>query len=426
MAVAVSGGPDSFALLHWVWKKDYPVHAFTVDHGLRPDAAKEARIVHEWCAARQIPHEILNWTGDKPASGIQAAARTARYQLLIEACYRHGIHRLLTAHTVDDQAETFLMRLRRGSGVGLAGILPEVDVALGAGPLIVLARPGVIDTKRSDIMAYAKDHDLPIIHDPSNDDEGYERIRLRGLIAALSQQELLTAVSINKSMQAISTLADRQKRATLADAEACGIEVQPWGAVYLTRRETVERLNRDDIYYNRDDLKSLVFGIVGALGDAPPTQHAMSGASHWTMTLSGVLAVREPSGMSFFREPALATGRADGQPGMALQSIGTDPFIWDRRFIIAPTSEMVGKTILPLGSLLPSQIVTSARTRMEMAMMPVIQGETGEVWVPKDTSSHLVRAFSAWKDWEGSLIIKGEFEAQSLFRERFETNVIRY
>src|SRR5205814_1974198 len=100
VAVAVSGGPDSLALVlladRWARAQDGRAWAVTVDHGLRPESAAEARTVAGWLAARAIPHEILSWEGVKPASGIQAAAREARYYLVAAWCRNHGVLHLLT------------------------------------------------------------------------------------------------------------------------------------------------------------------------------------------------------------------------------------------------------------------------------------------------------------------------------------------
>jgi tRNA(Ile)-lysidine synthase len=180
LAVAVSGGPDSVALLllaaaRWPGR----VTALTVDHRLRPEAADEAATVVRQCRAAGIPAETLVWDADKPGTGLPAAARAARYRLLGDRCRRAGVGLLLTAHHADDQAETLLMRLARGSGGGLAGIRARRPL----GPGVTLVRPLLRVTKR-DLVAIAAASEWPIADDPGNRDARQDRIRARRLLAA--------------------------------------------------------------------------------------------------------------------------------------------------------------------------------------------------------------------------------------------------
>src|SRR5689334_21380448 len=129
LVLAVSGGPDSMALM-WLaarWRKARAkgpqLVAVTIDHGLRPEAAREARAVKQAARSLDLPHRTLRWRGNKPATGVPQAARAMRYHLLAGAAKAAGASHILTAHTRDDQAETLLMRLLRGSGVaGLAAM----------------------------------------------------------------------------------------------------------------------------------------------------------------------------------------------------------------------------------------------------------------------------------------------------------------
>jgi tRNA(Ile)-lysidine synthase len=127
LAVAVSGGADSLALTlladRWARERGGQICALTVDHRLRPESGEEIRRLQGWLSARAIRHEILAWSGDKPVTGIQEAARAARYALLDDWCRAHGCLHLLTAHHREDQADTYLLRRRAGSGAnGLAGM----------------------------------------------------------------------------------------------------------------------------------------------------------------------------------------------------------------------------------------------------------------------------------------------------------------
>ncbi|MGH6676888.1 MAG: tRNA lysidine(34) synthetase TilS, partial [Xanthobacteraceae bacterium] len=148
LVIAVSGGPDSTALLilaaAWAKRLHRPpkLLAVTVDHGLRAQAGAEAAAVKRLARRLGIPHRTLRWRGQKPKTGLQEAARLARYELLGRTALAAGYAHVLTAHTLDDQAETVLFRLARGSGLtGLAGMANASFLPTAKGRRIFLLRP---------------------------------------------------------------------------------------------------------------------------------------------------------------------------------------------------------------------------------------------------------------------------------------------
>lgn len=187
LAVAFSGGPDSLALLYlaaqWAKKsKQRKLIALTVDHGLRTESADEARVCARMAEALGVTHRTLVWVGSKPKAGIQAAAREARYRLLTDVCIAEGIGALLVAHHLEDQAETFLLRLARGSGVdGLAGMAPSRPLQGD----VRLLRP-LLDMPRARLSAVLKRAKLDAIQDPSNDNPRFDRVKARRLMTELS------------------------------------------------------------------------------------------------------------------------------------------------------------------------------------------------------------------------------------------------
>ena len=187
---AVSGGPDSMALMHslarWASISQRPaICVATVDHGLRPEAADEAAFVAREAALLGLPHRTLVWTGQKPTTGIQEAAREARYRLLVEHAREMAASHLVTAHTLDDQAETVMMRLSRGSGLqGLAGMRRETD-RQG----IRHVRP-LLGLPKSHLLDHCRYHGWRFVTDPSNADERYARIRWRRLMPLLAAEGL--------------------------------------------------------------------------------------------------------------------------------------------------------------------------------------------------------------------------------------------
>jgi len=182
IGIAVSGGPDSVALLLLAAEaRPGLIEAASVDHALRPDGLAEAQMVARLCERLAIPHAILTVTWDgKPVTAIQERARAMRYKLLREWAGERGLTALLTAHHMEDQAETFLMRLARGAGIkGLAG-MRQVTPAPGAGAALV--RP-LLGWRHAELEAVCAQAGVEPANDPSNADEQFERVRIRRALA---------------------------------------------------------------------------------------------------------------------------------------------------------------------------------------------------------------------------------------------------
>lgn len=187
IGLAVSGGADSLALmlLARAWTHERPaaprLFVYTVDHGLRAEAADEVAFVEREAVALGLLVRRLRWEGPKPAHGLQAAARLARYRLIDEAMRADGAEVLLTGHHLEDQAETVLMRLAHGSGLeGLGGMAPFSEVAG-----VRLFRP-FLATSRHELQAVAAAAGLEPVADPSNADTSFERVRWREAAAGLA------------------------------------------------------------------------------------------------------------------------------------------------------------------------------------------------------------------------------------------------
>src|SRR6202521_4071567 len=167
IVLAVSGGPDSIALM-WLaarWRRTVArgprLIAVTVDHGLRSEAAREARDVKRLARILDLPHRTVRWSGTKPRTGLPAAARSARYRLLAQAARANGATHILTAHTRDDQAETLLMRIMRGSGIaGLAAMARESER-----DGVRLARP-FLNVSKSQLIATLRKANARFPHGP--------------------------------------------------------------------------------------------------------------------------------------------------------------------------------------------------------------------------------------------------------------------
>jgi tRNA(Ile)-lysidine synthase len=228
LILAVSGGPDSTALM-WLaarWRdeleKPPKLVAVTIDHGLRKEAAREARAVARLAKTLNVEHVTLRWTGRKPKTGIQEAARNARYRLLSDETHRQNAMHILTAHTLDDQAETVLFRMARGSGIsGLAGMrrLDGIPVA-GAKPAHLL-RP-FLDVPKTRLIATLKAAKVPYAIDPSNADPRFARPRFRALMPLLAREELTA-----ERLARLARRADRLEGALFATLNAAQIALCP-------------------------------------------------------------------------------------------------------------------------------------------------------------------------------------------------------
>ncbi len=245
LAVAVSGGGDSMALLRllldWLGEDRRPpvsagaaapLTVLTVDHGLRPEAHAEALWVAGQARRLGLPHAVLTWDGDKPTANIQAAAREARYRLLEAWCRHHQVPALLTAHTQDDQAETLLLRLARGSGVdGLAAMAARTVLRDPTGRAgVELVRP-LLSVPRARLRAGLERLGQGWVEDPANTDTRYARVRMRRLAGLLAQEGLTTA--------RLAETADRLSRARdalkdwVAQVRRDGVMFEPAGHALL-------------------------------------------------------------------------------------------------------------------------------------------------------------------------------------------------
>jgi tRNA(Ile)-lysidine synthase len=250
IGLAVSGGADSLALLLLAarWRaadpNAPPLFVYSVDHALRPEAAGEVAFVLAEAAKLGLPARGLRWAGDKPATGMQEAARTARYRLIGDAMRADGVDLLATAHHLDDQAETVLMRLAHGSGLaGLRGMAPMAEV-----DGVTVARP-LLGIPRGTLAEIVADAGLTAVADPSNADPHYERVRWRQALPALAALGLdagrlaLFAARAGEAHEAIAQIAAttvEQHATAIAD----GIAVPAAILTELPRAVVVEILAR--------------------------------------------------------------------------------------------------------------------------------------------------------------------------------------
>lgn len=340
IGLAVSGGGDSMAMLAlahgWARVMGVGLHVVTIDHGLRPAAAAEAAMVAAECAALGHAHDTLHWQWDGQGN-LQDAARQARRDLI--GAWRGDLAHMLFAHTGDDQAETVLLRLLRGSGVeGLAAMAPARSVRDASGQWWLL-RP-LLAERRQELRHYAVTLKTPFVDDPSNDDPRFDRVRARQAIATLGL-----------SVEGLAQTADRMARA----AQACRARVADVAGRIVTE-ERVNELFTGDLLIDRDGLAGverdsqmrLLAAALQWVASASyrPRAQALEGLLDRLLaggggTLHGVDATPRAAAIRLSREtaalrdgqiPACAGALWDGRwvvgdaapPGVTLRALGPD------------------------------------------------------------------------------------------------------
>lgn len=227
IAAGVSGGADSLALVlrlnDWAKKNGKKVVALTVDHKLRSESGEEAACVAQLMKQFGIEHHILTWEGEKPTSGIEEAARLARYRLIADWCQKTGVKVYATGHHMRDQAETFLLRLARGSGVsGLSGILPCSEMAG-----LKIIRPQLGDAPE-ELKAYLKEKNVQWVEDPSNQNDDFLRVKIRKFLPLLETE---VGISVRRLADTCGVLA---RTRSFVDSEVSKLfsnNVKKWAKV---------------------------------------------------------------------------------------------------------------------------------------------------------------------------------------------------
>jgi len=296
IAVAVSGGGDSMALLHvmsrWAHKVGVQLWAVTVDHGLRDEAVAEAEAVADFCDDIWVAHETLRWTTWDGHGNVQAQARTARYKLMADWAAENGIETIILGHTLDDVAETFVMRLARKAGIDGLALMDRVFSRHG----LVWHRP-LLTVQRNQLRDYLKRNAVAWIDDPSNENVDFERIRVRKALAHLAELGVTLPV-LHHSGMAVRQARDALEHYARAEAER-----------YISTHDG--DLVLADVAHLPVEMKRRLFakaiGWVGGLGYPPRAttlQHLNEGlVLSGTAPAAGCLVVKEGTALRIMREP---------------------------------------------------------------------------------------------------------------------------
>jgi len=343
LAVGVSGGPDSLALTlllaEWAQSRNGSVDALTVDHRLRPESTGEALHVGRWLAHLPgVTHRVLTWTDPKPESGIQAAAREARYRLLSAYCRDQAILHLCIAHHRDDQHETHRLRAGHGSGtIGLAGMsaLRPLDGVRLLRPLLTVAK--------AELMALLEARGQAWICDPSNENPAFERVRLREAAAPDPARDSATLHRLGLERQRLEAEAARilAERLVIHPSGWAELEDLPeTEAGSLAFGGLLQSLGGNDYPVAEDRRREALARI---------RNEGPSGVTLGGFTLGGCYLRRQGGKVQIYRDWGAIRDRLDPTPGTSAPGEGR---LWDGRFKVTVSPELSpnsGLTIARLG-----------------------------------------------------------------------------
>lgn len=322
VAVAVSGGADSLALAllahDWARERGGEAVGITVDHGLRPEAAAEAAQVSAWLVTAGMTHHTLRWHGPKPEADIQAEARAARYRLLEEWCRGQGVLHVLLAHHQDDQAETLLLRLGRGSGVdGLAAMAPVSE-----GFFVRWLRP-LLTIPRARLAATLAARGQDWIEDPSNHNPAYARVRLRRLMPSLAAEGMSPARLADTARRLGRARAALER--AVAQAAARWVAPHPAGFALVAPQAFVEEAEEIGLRL----LSRLVQSIGG--GAHPPREERVEGL--YARLRGGLDRAATLAGCRIGpHDERLLVCREGGRAAPAMALVPGSVQMWDGRF----------------------------------------------------------------------------------------------
>ncbi|USG62704.1 tRNA lysidine(34) synthetase TilS [Sneathiella marina] len=331
LAVAVSGGSDSMALAllarHWAAENSVDLEILTVDHGLRPASKQEAVTVGGWMKLLDLPHASLVWDGPHPTSGIQNAAREARYRLMAAYCKARNIQVLLLGHQLEDQLETFLMRFSKGSGLEGLASMREESQQFG----IRLLRP-LLGFKRQELRDFLTEEKQSWLDDPSNENPQFTRTQIGPILSDLQALP-------GSSLETIALSVERVSRASIALQEVTTLRfdtfcrLSPYGFIQFPS-DTIPGCPKEV------GLRLLVLAISSVRGEHMPVklqsleniyERLFERETSVSETIAGVQISKFAKGWLVSREP----GRR-GLPEISLA--GKTETVWDQRFQIIDTA----------------------------------------------------------------------------------------
>ena len=328
IALAVSGGPDSTAMMQIAALskklKNNKVTVIVVDHGLREESKNEANIVGQNAKLLGFKFKILKWDGVKPKTRIQEIARKTRYKLMTSWCKKKGIEKLFLAHHLDDQVETFLMRLGKGSGVdGLAVMNYVTEISS-----LKLVRP-FLEIPKTRFIKILSITNLEWISDPSNFSSDYKRSRIRKILPILSKEGInskqigLVIKRMRSAKDALNTQTNILLKKYLSNVD---------NVAYFLNKELLKDVKEKEILLRV--LEKIFMNISGSI--YPPRRNKLENIISWILknnnikakTLTGVVVRKRKSELIFYREPD------DCYKSVNIRPLTSRYSCWDDRFFL--------------------------------------------------------------------------------------------
>lgn len=359
IAVAVSGGIDSMALVFLIqrWLEQNNLNgveliAITVDHKLRPSSTKEAEHVHNLMQKNNIEHCTLNWNDKKPHSNLELHARNARYELLTNFCKQKGIEHLLIAHHLQDQAETFMIRLFRGSGIDGLASMQNINEING----VKIVRP-LLDVTKGELRSYLEKNKIKWVEDESNEDEKYMRNKIRKFLNSFEDKENIVrriSNTVDEIAKARRVIEDdliecandviefdelgyckvNLKKLSELDKDL-GLRLLAWVVMDISGNEYKPRLKKLERVYNKlvneEDLSK---------------KQTFYGCCFYEYEKGRVIFYREVSKIKH-----------------TLKNLGSDEFLWDGRFVIKGISNILNEKEVKIANLTPQKLNGLMRTK---------------------------------------------------------------
>ncbi|GJL97998.1 MAG: hypothetical protein DHS20C06_18150 [Hyphobacterium sp.] len=356
LVLGLSGGGDSLALLliaaEWAKRSNTPLVPVIIDHGLRADSADDARFAADQADRAGFPARIVCWSGDKPQTGIQAAARQFRLHTFTAIAAQLGAQTVLLGHTQDDQAETLWMRLQSGGDGDALSVMGERSPLplWPDGRGISLMRP-LLDARRARLRQWLVSKRQSWLDDPSNENAAFTRVRNRQTLMRLEDEGF--------DIDRLAGLADALRSERLQKQRRAGqifqqsATLQPWGGVHLQRHQILSAPS-DIGEYVIDAARAAVSGDPAPRRDSAQRLRAALAAQN-PATVAGVALTRHTEDWFLVRDPGAVTGRADNSAQLDLRKRVADNLIWDGRLAVRD----VNTDITLLGKAYPAGLSSS-------------------------------------------------------------------